>query len=86
MCKHGDMFSLPVLIGRGLDQVFIGLYLLFYPSSSLFSFQSISLVRKSNTWAPLAQLVEQLTLNQRVLGSSPWWCTTTFFGANIHSR
>ena len=26
--------------------------------------------------APLAQLVEQLTLNQRVLGSSPRWCTT----------
>ena len=25
--------------------------------------------------APLAQLVEQLTLNQRVPGSSPWWCT-----------
>ena len=27
--------------------------------------------------APLAQLVEQLTLNQRVPGSSPWWCTKT---------
>ena len=30
------------------------------------------------TWkefAPLAQLVEQLTLNQRVPGSSPCWCT-----------
>ena len=26
--------------------------------------------------APLAQLVEQLTLNQWVLGSSPRWCTT----------
>ena len=25
--------------------------------------------------APLAQLVEQLTLNQWVLGSSPRWCT-----------
>ena len=25
--------------------------------------------------APLAQLVEQLTLNQRVLGSSPRWRT-----------
>ena len=25
--------------------------------------------------APLAQLAEQLTLNQRVQGSSPWWCT-----------
>ena len=31
------------------------------------------------TWkefAPLAQLVEQLTLNQRAQGSSPWKCTT----------
>ena len=27
-------------------------------------------------YAPLAQLVEQLTLNQWVLGSSPRWCTT----------
>ena len=26
-------------------------------------------------FAPLAQLVEQLTLNQWVLGSSPRWCT-----------
>ena len=26
-------------------------------------------------YAPLAQLVEQLTLNQRALGSSPRWCT-----------
>ena len=25
--------------------------------------------------APVAQLVEQLTLNQRVLGSSPSWCS-----------
>ena len=26
-------------------------------------------------FVPLAQLVEQLTLNQWVHGSSPWWCT-----------
>ena len=26
-------------------------------------------------YAPLAQLVEHLTLNQGVQGSSPWWCT-----------
>ena len=26
--------------------------------------------------APVAQLVEQLTLNQRVLGSSPSWCNS----------
>ena len=30
-------------------------------------------------YAPLAQLVEQLTLNQWVLGSSPRWCTTSFW-------
>ena len=29
-----------------------------------------------NSDALLAQLVEQLTLNQWVLGSSPRWCTT----------
>ena len=29
-------------------------------------------------YAPLAQLVEQLTLNQWVLGSSPRWCTTRY--------
>ena len=31
--------------------------------------------RKSEKNALLAQLVEQLTLNQWVLGSSPRWCT-----------
>ena len=33
-------------------------------------------------FAPLAQLVEQLTLNQRAQGSSPWRCTrkTSPFG------
>ena len=33
--------------------------------------------RKSEMNALLAQLVEQLTLNQWVQGSSPWRCTTT---------
>ena len=28
--------------------------------------------------APLAQLVEQLTLNQRAVGSSPTWCIFEF--------
>ena len=38
-------------------------------------------VRKENFkyYAPLAQLVEQLTLNQWVLGSSPRWCTIKSF-------
>ena len=32
--------------------------------------------QKLNIHALLAQLVEQLTLNQRAQGSSPWKCTT----------
>ena len=35
----------------------------------------ILLLSRRITYAPLAQLVEQLTLNQWVLGSSPRWCT-----------
>ena len=37
-----------------------------------------SMARKSlfsGSGAALAQLAEQLTLNQRVRGSSPWWVT-----------
>ena len=61
MCKRGDTFSLAVLIGRGLDFV---------------SFRSLltSFVQLSGCvtqFAPLAQLVEHLTLNQGVQGSSP---------------
>ena len=37
-----------------------------------FSLHTFLFTRK---YAPLAQLVEQLTLNQWVHGSSPWWCT-----------
>ena len=33
-------------------------------------------------FAPLAQLVEQLTLNQRAQGSSPWRCTKTKRASN----
>ena len=40
-----------------------------FTSFALFSFDGSCL------YAPLAQLVEQLTLNQWVLGSSPRWCT-----------
>ena len=65
MCKRGDTFSLAILIGRGLDH-FLGSYVYTISSSSLstlFSFQGV--------YAPLAQLVEHLTLNQGVPGSSP---------------
>ena len=30
---------------------------------------------RERRYAPLAQLVEHLTLNQGVQGSNPWWCT-----------
>ena len=62
-CKHGDVFSLLVLIGRGLD-------LLIYLLSFLSSLYSVLKALPFNN-APLAQLVEQLTLNQWVPGSSP---------------
>ena len=40
-------------------------------------FSSIRLLKpQSDGHAPLAQLVEQLTLNQWAQGSSPWRCTT----------
>ena len=49
MCKRGDMFSLAILIGRGLDQSFPLTFLYLLP---LFGFQG---VLKN---APLAQLGE----------------------------
>ena len=42
---------------------------------SLFSFEGAKQTSNKRKYAPLAQLVEQLTLNQWVLGSSPRWCT-----------
>ena len=34
-------------------------------------------------YAPLAQLAEQLTLNQKVWGSTPRWCTKKGFEAHL---
>ena len=73
MCKHGDVFSLQVLIGRGLDLIPIN-----FGSANTLSYLCIinSLSNfEGAECAPLAQLVEQLTLNQRVPGSSPRWRT-----------
>ena len=78
VCKYSDVFSLAVLIGRGLD-----LNVKNYVFRLLSEFRSFFLylvfrVYASYPWmsyAPLAQLVEHLTLNQGVHGSSPWWCT-----------
>ena len=68
-CKHGDMFSSVILIGRGLVLEGEGSKRCL---SRMKLFYSVLRVLKN---APLAQLVEQLTLNQWVLGSSPRWCT-----------
>ena len=62
MCKRGDAFSLAVLIGRGLD--FVSFRLSYFSSFVQFSGCVVQ-------YAPLAQLVEHLTLNQGVQGSSP---------------
>ena len=75
MCKHGNVFSLAVLIGRGLDHnpswfkiaLSSPILLLLLP---LFSFQGM-FSEEIMCFAPLAQLVEHLTLNQGVPGSSP---------------
>ena len=66
MCKRSDTFSLAILIGRGLDQCLISCFIFFFLSLTLFSFQGVF-----EGYAPLAQLVEHLTLNQGVQGSSP---------------
>ena len=81
--KYSNVCSGLILIGRGLDLNYdlgkLGKMLL--SSSSLFSFEGAGKTptRKKLRNAPLAQLVEQLTLNQWVLGSNPRWCTTFFW-------
>ena len=66
MCKRSDTFSLAILIGRGLDQCLNLFSHYHFLSLTLFSFQGVF-----KGYAPLAQLVEHLTLNQGVQGSSP---------------
>ncbi len=40
-------------------------------------------MRNNKAYAPLAQLVEHLTLNQGVQGSNPWRCISKFgFGTS----
>ena len=74
MCKRGDTLSLRVLIGRGLDLLPRFLSIREFLSNIL-PFASFSVLRvflkATITFAPLAQLVEHLTLNQGVPGSSP---------------
>ena len=87
MCKSSDVFSLAVLIDRGLDLCtkggivlgFLGewlfdvlpLLLSRFPLYSVLRVYTLSSVLESYGHAPLAQLVEHLTLNQGVPGSSP---------------
>ena len=70
--KRGNTCSGLILIGRGLDLNELGKLGKLERVVRLFSFEGA----KATQYAPLAQLVEQLTLNQWVLGSSPRWCTT----------
>ena len=72
--KYSNVCSGLILIGRGLDLNLIWVNSeMLLSSSSLFSFEGAGKTptRKKLRNAPLAQLVEQLTLNQWVLGSSP---------------
>ena len=82
--KYSNVCSGLILIGRGLD-----LNEDFRVNSESASVNDRCLVlrvqknansvRKKVGYAPLAQMVEQLTLNQWVLGSNPRWCTTFFW-------
>ena len=85
MCKHGDVFSLQILIGRSLFLLFISVNrhlsslfcLKVFKEKWVLPLDKMDLICYNLIIAnaPLAQLVEQLTLNQWVLGSSPRWCT-----------
>ena len=75
-CKRREALSLLILIGRGLVQR--SLECLFHDVLLCFVWFCGCLKN-----APLAQLVEQLTLNQWVLGSSPRWCTKRLVGQAV---
>ena len=74
--KRGNTCSGLILIGRGLDLNELGKLGKLERVVRLFSFEGAKQASNKRKYAPLAQLVEQLTLNQWVLGSSPRWCTT----------
>ena len=74
MCKRREALSLAVLIGRGLDlksnfgKALKVCFPLIFPS---FLYSVFRALFQSLPFAPLAQLVEHLTLNQGVPGSNP---------------
>ena len=70
-CKCSNVLSWPILITRGLDLQECCRQTALWIFHPLFGFEGAG----TKPWAPLAQLVEHLTLNQGVQGSSPWRCT-----------
>ena len=79
-CTHSNVFSWPILIDRGLEPFRFSMrsinFLSFVLISLLYSVFCEHWGKKAlSKFAPLAQLVEQLTLNQWVPGSNPWRCT-----------
>ena len=71
MCKCREAFSLAVLIGRKLDHK-IKIGSAFEIRKMQFFIQFSGCIKEHCiVYAPLAQLVEHLTLNQGVPGSSP---------------
>ena len=91
--KYSNVCSGLILIGRGLDlkqrfwvnserKLLSGVH-----CSVLRAQRDVNLSKRKNPqgktrYAPLAQMVEQLTLNQWVLGSSPRWCTIPIWTPN----
>ena len=80
-CKCSNVFSWPILIDRGLELPKFSIRTNFLSFAFLLTIifirfsVDISAKKMRFTFAPLAQLVEQLTLNQWVPGSNPWRCT-----------
>ena len=86
MCKHGDMLSLAVLIGRGLDLMCISSGLAYanipHPLSSLFSFEGAGtfVPHFQPTGAddgevppvPIPNTEVKLTCADNTWGAAPW--------------
>ena len=70
-CKHSNVCSWLILISRGLDLQFVEYAGSFLATLILHPLHDVRFSRRI-AYPPLAQLVEQLTLNQWVPGSNPW--------------
>ena len=73
MCKHGNVLSLVVLIGRGLDHKFWESEYLQKQRYFLFGFEGAKIRRYGSELKKrtISSVVEHLTLNQGVPGSNP---------------